>query len=493
MFKSSKKLSSLSKTKSKTKSKSKSKKLSSVIKSNPHFNSPDKENKTPIKKVIDDEFVEKYKKNKVKLLHALKLSGIHTINKKKQDAFINNQLSPFRRRAAQDLLENTHYITLKETFHIIETLILQVYQVINTALPIYMYCGPNNKSFYFFACIALYCIEKYNTKNPSRKLKMPIFVANVNDDFLLNLGGSAFIIVDDVSYSGAQLAKMIDKYHYMVCIERQQPPPNIHVLLTALNDISLDKLSKITLTKTATKSQVTATQGPSPFNIMYLPERLYPSLVRVLGIERYFYINLFFNAFLSSQTNVAIYLDHKVADSTSTYKNVYLYGPIVPSNYDMEIVKNYLMIDATYSHRQYNQQINDDLYETFKQENPDFIENKMYKPSYDSKLKQVSKYLCDKAIKTDTIDRPEKNYIQFYPFIEMCNHSTELKKIITNPDVVNLNYTFFMYDIGIHTDLSEYDYIIKGDSIEKIKEAILLLDSYRCPVNWYKEGKNKLI
>ena len=66
MFKSSKKLSSLSKTKSKTKSKSKSKKLSTVIKSNPHFNSPDKENKTPIKKVIDDEFEEKYKKNKVK-------------------------------------------------------------------------------------------------------------------------------------------------------------------------------------------------------------------------------------------------------------------------------------------------------------------------------------------------------------------------------------------------------------------------------------------
>jgi hypothetical protein len=71
---------------------------------------------------------------------------------------------------------------------------------------------------------------------------------------------------------------------------------------------------------------------------------------------------------------------------------------------------------------------------------------------YDTKLKRVAKFLCDKAIKNDTVDRPPKEYIQFYPFIEMCNNSSELKKIITNPHVINLNYIFFMYDIGIHTD-----------------------------------------
>lgn len=482
------------KRKSKSKSKSKTKSKSRTYPILEHFNSPNyEENDLKVKKLIDDEFIEKYKKNKVKILHALKLSGMHNINKKRQDAFINNQITPFRRRAAQDLIDNTHYITLKETFQIIETLILQVYQIIDTTIPIYMYCGPNNKSFYFFACIALYCIEKYNTKNPNQKLKIPIFISNVTDDFLLTLGQSAFIIVDDVAYSGSQLAKMLDKYHYMVCIERQQPPPNIHVLLTALNDISMDRLSKVTLTKTNTKSRVTATQGPTPFNILFLQERLYPSLVRVLGIERYFYINLFFNAFLSSETNVALYLDHKVADTTSTYKNVYLYGPIVPSNYDMETIKNYIMIESAYLHRAYDEVTNNQLYDQFKEENPDFVEDIKYKPKFDVKLKRVSKFLCDKAIKNDIVDRPAKEYIQFYPFIEMCNNSSELKKIITNPNVINLNYTFFMYDIGIHTDLTEYDYLIKDDSIEKIKEAILLLDSYRCPKNWYKEGKHKLI
>ena len=179
-----------------------------------------------------------------------------------------------------------------------------------------MYCGPNNKSFYFFSCIAMYCIEKYN-KNNTKQLQIPIFIDRINTDFLLNLKNDTLIIVDDVSYSGSQLAKMLDGYHYRICIQEGRPPPNIYALITALNDFSLERLSKITLARTVRGTVIK--EGPSPFKIFYLKERLYEPIVKVIGIERYFYINLFFNTWMSNDTHLAMYLDHKVADITSTY------------------------------------------------------------------------------------------------------------------------------------------------------------------------------
>ena len=70
------------------------------------------------------------------------------------EKFINEQLTPIRRQAAKDLIDNTIYIKLKDTMKIVEQLIHQIYQRYATIGEIrkpYIYCGSPNKSFYFFS------------------------------------------------------------------------------------------------------------------------------------------------------------------------------------------------------------------------------------------------------------------------------------------------------------------------------------------------------
>ena len=47
-------------------------------------------------------------------------------------SFIDSQITPLRRRAAKDLIDNTHYITLQDTIDIIYDLILRTYADIET-------------------------------------------------------------------------------------------------------------------------------------------------------------------------------------------------------------------------------------------------------------------------------------------------------------------------------------------------------------------------
>lgn len=430
---------------------------------------------------LDNQFQDKYIENLARIKIALKGSGRHQINKEKATEFINRQLSPIRRQAAKDLLDNTHYISLRETFQIIETLLLSLYEKIDTTKTIYLYCGDNNKSFYFFACIALYYIKKH-------KLKMPEFVTDITPEFLLEVQDCPIIIVDDVSYSGSQLSNMLNNIYYHICVEELLPPPNIYVLLTALNDVSLKRLNSVPITRIVTGDYIKFID--SPFHIEYLEEKLFNSLVRVLGIERYFYINLFFNAFLSNETNIALYLDHKVADSTSTYKNVYLYGPIVPHDYDVLELIEIVFIEPVYSYQFFTKEINETLFANFLNDNPAFVSQSN---EYISIYKEVVTFLIRKAKQLDIIDKPYTEHLEFVPFIEGCRKSHALKKIITDPDVLASQYLFFMFDNGLSfSNLREYEDIMIHP-IKETRRIIKLLDSYRCPENWYKKGILKLI
>jgi len=453
--------------------------------------------------------------NKKKIIDALRMSGMHKINKDKAHLFISNQITPLRRRAAKDLIDNTEYITLKETFNIIEKLIIKTYDDIEKhysylskeereEIKIYMYAGPNNKSFYFFSCIALYCIEKYNNKNKT-KLQIPIFVDRINSDFLLNLENNTLIIVDDVSYSGSQLAKMLDSYHNKICIVEGRRPPNIYALLTALNEFSLDRLSKVTLTRSERGGAI-LTEGPTPFKIYYLKERLYKPLVKIIGIERYFYVNLFFNAWLSEDTNLAMYLDHKVADTTSTYKNVYVYGPIVPATYDINYVYGYVLRNI-YSHKYLNQEDNDKLYKDFLKKHPNYMST-IKKNPFDTKLTTIKKYLTNQATE-EIIDIEESPYfrqtvsdvisnkenmdtIKFIPFIETCNKSQQLNNIIENKEIQEMDYTFFMADPEVSLPVLEEIIEFTPFTLEHILRLTTMIDNYRCPIHWYKDPSHPL-
>jgi hypothetical protein len=431
-----------------------------------------------ISHALDKRFQEKFIENFARIKIALKNSGKHSINKEKAQEFIEGQLSPIRRQAAKDLIENTHYISLRETFQIIESLLLSVYKKIDTTKTIYLYCGENTKSFYFFSCIALYYIKKH-------KLKMPEFVVDFTPTFLLEVQDSPIIIVDDVSYSGSQLSTMLNNIYYYMKIEKELPPPNIYVVLTALNDVSLRRLKNVPMTRSERGVNIGLIE--SPFHIEYLEDKLFKSLVRVLGIERYFYINLFFNAFLSNETNIALYLDHKIADSISTYKNVYLYGPIVPHNYDLMELMDLVFITPVYSYQFFSQDINDGLFADFMKSNPSFVKKGN---SYATIYKDIVNFLIRKAVTQDVIDRPYTEQLQFVPFINGCSKSHALKEIITDPSVLNSQYLFFMFDNSLN--IREYEDVMTSP-MKEIRRIIKLLDSYRCPENWYKKGILQLI
>jgi len=431
---------------------------------------------------IDADFIYNHPKNMVRIREALKESGKYKINKDNVEKFINDQLTPIRRQAAKDLVDNTIYIKLKDVMNIVEELIIRIYERYTNdgeiRQPI-MYCGEKNKSFYFFSCIALYYIKKH-------KFKIPLFVSKMPNEFLQSVN-LPIIIIDDVSYSGAQLSEFIGKIHYYRHKEGLSIL-DISIGLTALNDISLDKLSKVPIQKS---ERGTVTQEiKTPYFIVYPSDRLYPSLVRSVGIERYFYINLFFNAWVSA--NMALYLDHKVADTTSTYKNVYVYGPIVPDNYDITDSINY-DICQLYFRSRYSNEINQKLIREFVEENPSFLEilpNILTEQITTNTTKQIKLYLHNKAISLDVIDKRHKSGIQFYPFIEKCSRSTQLKEIINNVSVKNMKYLFFMADKAV-TYLNEYEDLM--ENIEETNRVIDLLDSHRCPNSFYKTGLLKLI
>jgi hypothetical protein len=450
---------------------------------------------------LDNNFIKHFIQNKERLKIALSKSGRHSINKDKAQEFIDRQISPIRRQAAKDLIDNTHYITIKEIFNITEELILKTYKEIDLTREIYLYCGTNNKSFYFFSCISLYFIKKH-------KLKMPHFVADITRNFLIEIEDCPLIIVDDVSYSGSQLSHLLNDFFYAVVIEEGLPAPNIHVILASVNDQSLVRLLKV-----PTKMNLGEHNNfiDSPFKINYLEKYKYKTLVRILGIERYFYLNLYFNVFLAQNTNIALYLDHKIADSTSTYKNVYVYGPIVPPNYDINQVTIFLD-EPVYLHYFYDSDINNELYDTFLLDNPTFvIKNPKYEgikltfnnndQNYKQILNEIPYFLIDKALEIDIQDREyslskikesDEITLEFCPFINSCNKSNRLKEIIKDPLVLNSQYLFFMFDLNA-IQFSEYDGDYFTHSRKITKQVIRLLDSHRCPENWYKNGILQLV
>lgn len=456
---------------------------------------------------IDTDFLKNYPQNMVRIREALKESGKHEINKVNVEKFINEQLTPIRREAAKDLIKNTHYIRLKDTMNIVEQLVHQIYQryaAMGEVRKPYIYCGEKNKSFYFFSVLALHYIKKHG-------YKIPTFLKAMSQEFMHNFD-APLIIIDDAAYSAAQLAGLLGNLFYYRH-KRGMPHIDITAALTALNTISLRKLSLVPTRKSFfMRQEIDMEFAPTPYEIMCLPERIYTSLPIEIGIERYFNINLFFNAVLSSDTNIALYLDHKVADSTSTYKNVYVYGPIVPDTYDITQSRDFAICKVCFFPN-FTDQVRDGLIRDFIQDNPKFLQVVPNPFPYTAQTgRAISYFLHNKAIQLDIIDKPRyKRGIQFHPFIQKCSKSTRLKEIISDPNIINMQYLMFMHDVvksiddllGVMNGYSNEGYadpVLQAQEdmnnralIHETLRLVDLLESHRCPSPFYKKGILQLI
>jgi hypothetical protein len=439
--------------------------------------------------LIDESFLLSYEKNLNNINYIISnYSGKHTINHTDANLFINTQLTDIRKQAARDLIENTIYITLQEISSIIENLIIKLYKDfdLNSAEKIYFYSGKPDKSFYFMAILALFYIKQHHFKEP-------LFVNELNNELFDTIDNNHLIMLDDISYSGNQLSTMLNNIYYERVIKNKQNPPNLHILLIALNNFSLKKLTKVPIKKT--KSGIYIEYTTSPFKLLFLPDRLYTPLIIKLGLERYLNLNIFFSPYTGSNPYVSIYLDYTIADEASTYKTALLYGPIIPSNYDYK----YFLTD--YIDYQFDIMPSKDLFEptellhlinTYNQSNNDTVT--IINNSVISKL-------INKLIKTEElVSSLNISLIQFKPFINTCNKSKMLLDNISNHDIVNLNYSLFMAPKGCISNNN--DCVINDEAIisylnefankqdfNKTLEICNLIHTINCPFKWYKSGE----
>jgi hypothetical protein len=454
---------------------------------------------------IDSDFERNYEENLRKVMEAItEYSGKHSIDRTSADKFISSQASPIRIEAAKNLIDNTIYISLQEVYDIIGELIDKFYSQISGTDTIYLYTGKPEKSFYFLCVIALKHIRE-------KGLKQPIFIKNITEEFFTEARNSPIIILDDVSYSGAQLSNWLSGI-YLSLDKKGIQQPNIYVLLVALNDNSKFKLSHIIKG---------SEQIISPFKLIYLDERCYQPIISKIGIEKYFYMLLLFSPWTvnASTPYVSIYLDHKLADDNSTFTTTLLYGQIPPSNLD---------------------------YRTFFANEPfvgrvgvfDEDEKRRLISELDSKyISQYGNIKYDELLKNlinDVKTEPIMHEISFYPFINLCKNNPVLLENIASPEIKNFDYFVFMLPdnclnselnteeciLGASTHLLSYledkgwykfeELVLQGpvqrntrrpmrnfsELTEAGKELIPIhkkITSFKCPISWYKNGQFRMI
>jgi hypothetical protein len=463
---------------------------------------------------IDQDFERCYDENLERVMNAIReYSGKHSIDHEKAREFIDRQTSPIRREAAQNLVENTIYITLEEIFIIIGELIERLYNTYNfnnIEDNIYMYTGKIDKSTYFLCVLALYHIKE-------KGYKKPIFVKEMTNIFFDDIRLSPLIILDDFSYSGSQLADQLNYIYHerMYVVPPPNEPPNIHILLIGLNDISKKRLSKVPSERRKVLRSGTMLNyklsTDSPFKLLYLEDRLYRPLISILGIEKFTYMTLLFSPWIYGASgsglglpHVSLYLDSKIADPVSTFTTTLIYGQIPPSDVNFQ----YFIDNDCYPN---------DLIENLESDEINRLLSELPEEfKYNNKLS--SQKLIKNFIKLDSENTDRRSdRITFNPFINTCSQNSIINEIIHDENISTLDYLIFMipqecFNIKdvcsfdnelIKYYLIEKNYIIEGrgrtgkDTFTEEGLSILeyhnKITQVKCPISWYKKGPFEMV
>ncbi len=337
-----------------------------------------------------------------------------------------------------------------------------------------------------------------------KNYRQPIFIKELNEDFFTEAGNSPIIILDDAAYSGAQLSNLLNSI-YLKLVKKDKQPPNIYILLIALNDNSKFKLSNI--------QDESLKYIPSPFKLIYLEERCYKPIISKIGIEKYFYMLLLFSPWTITNNvpYVSMYLDHKMADENSTFTTTLLYGQIPPSKIDIEIFYG----NTQFSSRDIG---------VF-----DINEKNRLISGLDTRFlnkNKVDYYELLENFKNLDVSDKSQDELTFKPFIKGCNENPILLENIGKSEIRNLDYFIFMLpgncfdlnaneDCVLETPSSQLIYYLevkgmynedetdinpitkkrivikKAEFTEEGEKLIPIhkqISDVKCPVSWYKKG-----
>jgi hypothetical protein len=174
------------------------------------------------------------------------------------------------------------------------------------------FVGGKEKSSYF---IGLLCYHIAKTKG--YRLPDIILDDNFSED---DCEGSTIFYLDDMSYSGSQLRKLL------IGIRSSIEESDIRVGLCVVTE----KAKKIL--ETLALGRLGSTIIPNPFKRYY--GEIVPDLQLKLGAELYLDCLLYFSAF--RMPPCICYFDHKVADAPSTFLSVLIFGPVPPTKFDFK-------------------------------------------------------------------------------------------------------------------------------------------------------------
>ena len=234
-------------------------------------------------------------------------SGTHAVDPLRARAWINAQLTPRRRNAAQLFIDNIHYITFNQLFEYLREAIIRLYTKFLADETVYLYTGEDKTgSGYFMSLIGIHLIRQL-------KYREPIYVNHWN---LIPKNGTVFVL-DDCVYSGGQSMGMVAGFHNLGFTGK------LYICTAAITKYALDN------------SKWFAENGPN-VQAAYIPGIIIPNLfdtVRVKSNRDYLDLRYYFSPFTEGVTPPAIiYFDHKVADDNSTFQKILLLGPVLPGD-----------------------------------------------------------------------------------------------------------------------------------------------------------------
>lgn len=255
------------------------------------------------------EFYESYQYNINNILtYARTESGRHPINPAKAKLWIESQVNESRRRAAQNLINHTHYITFDRVMGAVKQLIFGIYQQVDPN-NVVLFTDGQNKSTYFLAVLAVQYIRELEYPDPQ------IAIGTLYEDgsLLSRFNRKHIIIMDDMAYTGSHITTILDTF-------AQKQDDGQPYITDASFYVGL-------VGCTARAARVL-----SPYNIELYVDMWFDSLVGSVGEREFLELSYYFAPADRGYPMVSVYFDHKMADMVSTFSLTLLYGPVLPCN-----------------------------------------------------------------------------------------------------------------------------------------------------------------
>ena len=370
------------------------------------------------------------------------------------ERWVAAQASDRRRRAAAALRDNLIYISHGELIEYCRIIIEKMYHE-PTPVPadkkLIWYVGGPTKSSYFISLICYHFAKAAGYRLPDSIVESITYSGE--NDFVL-------FMFDDMSYSGSQLSGFLKAFYAgavhsdpafedqsIIKLDKEDNLPIIDKIvhldlrlgICCITEYALDYLSRFTFRFSDVRAYKlsTASSVKNPYTIH--TSRVAPSLNKLLGDQLYTDCLIYFNPF-GEYTPCICYFDHKIADPTSTFTNVLLFGIVPPSELN-------------------------------------------YKFIYGHEIRKLSKFRPFYTQNEEKIDR-EIPATQFIPFVSGCP-PYDLAALARLPyEHVMIYKDSDGHDADDEREwASEYEfYSINSATIPPEKNSV----TRRCPKSWYK-------